>query len=241
MLTLLMFYHSEIIRFKSKRPEEGESRFRAMIKGEMENKNIEGADLSQSEPGIDTETESPEDMTREQLIGLYSEAQKESEKNYDLYLRSQAEIENIRKRNKREREDWYRYANETLIKNLLPSLDNLEKALEHADNENAIHALKDGIELTLKGLKDVLSKSGLVEVSALGEPFDPCYHEAVSQMEDDQVKPGTVLEELQKGYLLNDRLIRPAVVVVSKSGVSSPVTQDGSQEEACKKNLGVDD
>jgi molecular chaperone GrpE len=178
----------------------------------------------------------PEDLSKEDLLSLYREAKESSEKNYDLYLRSQAEIENIRKRNKKEKEDWLKYANETLIKNILPSLDNLEKALEHADNENAIHALSEGIELTLKGLKDALSKSGLSEVCALGEPFDPCYHEAVSQIQDDQVKPGTIIEELQRGYVLNDRLIRPAVVVVSKSGSSSPADQDESRARACEKN-----
>jgi molecular chaperone GrpE len=182
-----------------------------------------------------------EDLPREDLIQLYKQAKDTSEKNYDLYLRSQAEIDNIRKRSKKEREDWLKYANETLIKSILPSLDNLEKALEHADNDNAIGALREGVELTLKGLKDALSKSGLVEIQALGRPFDPCYHEAVSQIQNDIVKPNTVVEELQKGYVLNDRLIRPAVVVVSKSGSPSPATQNESPAKACEKNLGVDD
>jgi molecular chaperone GrpE len=169
-----------------------------------------------------------EEPTGEDLLDQIQELRKTSEKNYDLYLRSQAEIENIKKRNKKEKEDWLKYANESLIKDLLPSLDSLEKALAHANDQNALDALKEGVSLTLKGLKDALSRSGLEEVCAKGEPFDPCFHEAVSQIEKDEVKPGTIVEELQKGYLLNKRLIRPAMVVVSKSGS----TGSGNHSEA---------
>jgi len=180
----------------------------------------------------DQETMPPEALTEEELLKLYREAKEESARNYDLYLRSQAEIENIRKRHEREKQDWRKFANETLIRNILPSLDNLEKALVHAGNENAHQALKEGVELTLQGLKDALSKSGLVEVRARGEAFDPCYHEAVSQVQDDQAEPGTIVEELQKGYLLNDRLLRPSVVVVSGAGASSPGDRDTSNAGA---------
>jgi molecular chaperone GrpE len=206
-----------------------------MTGDKKENKNRPDTDKDQTLTESVTDAKLPEEMTKDELVQFYKEAKEQSEKNYDLYLRSQAEMENMRKRNKREKEDWLKYANETLIKSLLPSLDNLEKAMDHAGNENAIHALREGIELTLKGLKDTLSKAGLVEVRSMGEPFDPCYHEAVSQIQKDQVKPGTIVEELQKGYVLNDRLIRPAVVVVSKAGASSPADQGGSLAGACEK------
>ncbi|MBN2034401.1 MAG: nucleotide exchange factor GrpE [Deltaproteobacteria bacterium] len=189
-----------------------------MTEGQTENKDIAETDIPQNPSVADSEAKAPEDLTREELIELCKELKDASDRNYDLYLRSQAEMENLKKRNRREKEDWLKYANETLIKSILPTLDNLEKALEHAENENTTHALREGVNLTLKGLKDALSKSGLVEIKAIGESFDPSYHEAVSQIKDDQVKPGTIVEELQKGYLLNDRLIRPAVVVVSKTG-----------------------
>jgi molecular chaperone GrpE len=175
-----------------------------------------------------------QDMTKEELLDKLEETRNASEKNYDLYLRSQAEIENVKKRYKREREDWLRYSNESLIKDILPSLDNLEKALAHANDQNSVQALREGVELTLRGLKDVLTKSGLEEINARGEAFDPCFHEAVSQLADDQAKPGTVVQELQKGYLLNKRLIRPAMVVVSKTGSSQSVDQ--AEARACKKN-----
>ena len=183
----------------------------------------------------DLGTKPSEALNKEEILKLYREAKEESSKNCDLYLRSQAEIENIRKRHEREKQDWRKFANETLIKNILPSLDNLEKALEHTGDENTIQALKEGIELTLQGLKDALAKSGLVEVRSRGEAFDPCYHEAVSQVLDDQAEPGTIVEELQKGYLLNDRLLRPSVVVVSGAGSSSAADQDTSHAGACKK------
>lgn len=205
-----------------------------MTKEKQEKKDPQQTDGAESDLEFIQDSVDYENLSREDLISLVKQAKEASDKNYDLYLRSQAEIDNIRKRTRKEKEDWHNYANETLVRNLLPSLDNLEKALEHADNENAIGALKEGIELTLKGLRDSLSKSGLAEVRALGEPFDPCYHEAVSQIENDQVEPGTVVEELQKGYLLNDRLIRPAVVVVSKHGPSPSADQDGFSARACE-------
>jgi molecular chaperone GrpE len=157
-----------------------------------------------------------EEMSRDQLIEKIKAAQEEAAKNFDLYLRSRAEIENIKKRFQREKEDLSKFANEVLIKQLLPVIDNLEKALEHAQGKDALDALKEGVRLTLKGLKDVLIKEGLEEVKAEGAPFDPNYHEALMQKEDDSVPAGTVLQACQTGYLLNERLVRPALVVVSK-------------------------
>ena len=177
-----------------------------------------------------------EKLTQEELLEKARAFQKESGKNYDLYLRSQAEMENMKKRNRKEKEDYLKFANESLIRDLLPVLDNLTTALSHSDNENNVHALKEGIRLTLKGLKDLLSKSGLEEVNALGEPFDPCFHEAVSEMEDPKAKPGIVLTELQKGYTLNTRLIRPAMVVVNRQKSSHEADQGKNSDTACAKN-----
>jgi molecular chaperone GrpE len=157
-----------------------------------------------------------ENMTKSELLEKIHELQEASERNHDLYLRSEAEIENIKKRNRKDKEDWVKYANETLIKEILPALDNLEMAISHSQDENSIQALREGVELTLKGLRDVLEKSGLEEVKAEGEPFDPNYHHAVSEQADDNVEAGIILQELQKGYMLKKRLIRPAMVIVSK-------------------------
>lgn len=157
-----------------------------------------------------------EKMSEADLLTEINAFREKSEKNYDLYLRAQAEIENIIKRNKKDKEDWIKYSNETLIKELLPVLDNLEMAIAHSTDENPVKALREGVELTLKGLKSTLSKSGLEEVSSLGKPFDPNFHHAVSEQEDEKAEPGIVLNEFQKGYTLNQRLIRPAMVVLSK-------------------------
>ena len=139
--------------------------------------------LEQDKKGADDVSKSVDkaldDLTKDELLRKIQEFKQEAEKNHDLYLRSQAEMENMKKRNRKEREDYLKFANESLIKEMLPVLDNLEKALSHSENENTVHALKEGIHLTLKGMKDSLSKSGLEEVKALGGPFDPCFHEAL--------------------------------------------------------------
>ena len=95
--------------------------------------------------------------------------------------------------------------------------DSLEKAIAHSEEGNSIDALREGVKLTLKGLMDTLKRAGLEEVKSVDEPFDPNFHEAVSEQEDSSVRPGTVTKELQKGYLLNERLIRPSMVVISKN------------------------
>jgi molecular chaperone GrpE len=158
-----------------------------------------------------------EKMTKADLLEKIKEVQKTAEENYDLYIRSQADNDNMKKRFQREKEDLAKYSNESLIKQLLSVADNLEKAISHSNDEKSIGALREGVELTLKGLMDTLERVGLQAVKAAGEPFDPNFHEAVAGMEDGTVKPGTVLQELQKGYMLNQRLIRPAKVIVSKS------------------------
>ncbi len=167
-----------------------------------------------------------EKMTKAELLERINELQQETEKNHDLYLRSEAEIENIKKRNQKDKEDWVKYANESLIKEILPVMDNLEMAISHSQNENSVQALREGVELTLKGLRDALGKSGLEEVIAEGEPFDPNYHHAVSEQVDESVEAGVILQELQRGYTLNKRLIRPAMVIVSKGSADDAADND---------------
>jgi len=155
-------------------------------------------------------------LTKTELLKIAKDLKDKSEKDYDRFLRAQAECDNIIKRNKKEKEEWIKYSNETLIKEILPVMDNLEKAISHSRDENSIHALREGIELTLKGLKDALAKSGLEEVKAEGKQFDPCLHHAVFEREDGKVEAGIVLDEMEKGYTLNQRLVRPSMVVLSK-------------------------
>ena len=183
-----------------------------------------------------SDNRSLEDLSKTEFIEKIQSLQEEADKNYDLYVRSQAEMENFKKRNAKEKEDVVRYANETLIKEILPVMDNLEKAISHAQQDNAVDALREGVELTLKGLKDSLKKAGLKEVEAQGHPFDPCFHEAVSEMVDERAKPGTVIQELQKGYVLNGRLIRPSMVIVNRRKDTKDSDGDNVPREACEEH-----
>jgi molecular chaperone GrpE len=157
-------------------------------------------------------------MTKVQLLDKAIEFQKTAGENFDLYVRSQAEMENLKKRFQKEKSDLCKFSNESLIKQLLSVVDNLEKAIAHSGNEESLEALREGIKLTLKGLMDTLKSAGLESVDAIYQSFDPNFHQAVSEQEDSSVKHGTVIQELQKGYILNQRLIRPAMVIVSKNG-----------------------
>jgi len=158
-----------------------------------------------------------EKMTKRQLLNKVKEVQETADKNFDLYVRSQAEIDNLKKRFQRDKTELCKFSNESLIKKLLSVGDNLEKAIAHSENDDSLDVLREGVELTLKGLMDTLEREGLESVKALEEPFDPNFHEAVSELQDNSAKPGTVIQELQKGYILNQRLIRPAMVIVSKN------------------------
>ena len=162
-----------------------------------------------------------EEMTKRELVDKVKEIEIKAQENYDLYTRTYAEMENIKKRGKKEREELAKFANESLIKEILPAIDSLEKAISHADNDANLSGLVKGLEMTLGGLMKTLEKSGLKGVEAVGKQFDPNFHEAISQQIDDKVAPGNIIMELQKGYLLNERLIRPSMVVVSQKNSKS--------------------
>jgi molecular chaperone GrpE len=185
-------------------------------------KNEDRTEMEEQESSvISAETEAYEDKpideySREELIEALSKAQKNKEENFELYLRAQADMENMKKRHQKEKREWQRFANEKLIKEILPVLDNLENALCHTADGQCITSLQEGVELTLKGLRGALEQAGVQEIRAQGEDFDPCFHEAISIQEDPNLGAGKVLKELQKGYVLNDRLIRPSLVIVNK-------------------------
>ncbi|GAB4171295.1 MAG: hypothetical protein Tsb0017_03300 [Geothermobacteraceae bacterium] len=145
-------------------------------------------------------------------------AREEARKNWDLYLRSQADLENYRKRVQREKQEMARFANEGLLRELLPVIDNLQRAVDHArEQQNDAGALIEGVEMTLGQFASTLEKFGVTPVEAAGKPFDPALHEAMGQMVSEDMPPNHVVQELQKGYRLHDRLLRPALVMVSKA------------------------
>jgi molecular chaperone GrpE len=152
----------------------------------------------------------------EELEKKLEEKAKESKENYDRLLRIAADFENYKKRAAKEKEDWTKFANEDLIKGVLPFIDNLERAVNHAQKVNDAGVLIEGVRLTLQQLLQSLNKFGLSPFESVGKPFDPAMHEAMLVVETDQYEPNQVIEEFQKGYLLNDRLLRPATVSVSK-------------------------
>ncbi len=134
----------------------------------------------------------------------------------DLALRSQADLENFRKRAAREKEDGIRYANASLLEQLIPILDNFELGLSAARRESAESPILAGMQMVLRQLQDFLSSNGVQVLDAEGEQFNPNVHEALSQEASESVPEGHIIRQLRRGYKLRDRLIRPANVVVSK-------------------------
>ena len=134
----------------------------------------------------------------------------------DRFLRGLADFDNYRKRVAREREQLVRCANEDLIKRMLEVVDNLERALAAASETEDFGGFKQGVELIYDHLKEVLTKEGLCPITCLGEAFDPNFHEAVMAIEKEGEESEKVIEEIQKGYTLDGRVIRPSKVVVSK-------------------------
>jgi molecular chaperone GrpE len=133
---------------------------------------------------------------------------------HERLLRTAAEFDNYRKRAAKEKEDVQRFGIERLLKDFLPVMDNLERALDHAEQHEPRQVV-EGVKLVQKLFETTLAKHGVVGFSAVGKPFDPGVHEALMQQESDE-PPGTVVSEMARGYKLNDRLVRPAAVVVAK-------------------------
>ena len=149
----------------------------------------------------------------------------------DIHLRKLAEFDNFRKRTDRERIEIKRHANEEMLRDLLPVLDNFERALEHsADSDSG--AFREGVEMIAKQLWDTLERQGIEVVNPMGEVFSPEYHEAVHRVENSELEPGTIASVLAKGYLCNGRLIRPAMVGVVADGPkqADPEAAAGSED-----------
>ncbi len=153
----------------------------------------------------------------QELEEKLKKAQTQAQENNEKYLRLYAEFENYRKRVSREKEEYTRFAHEQVVKDLLPVLDDLERALTHAQSAAEVPALIEGVEMVKKHLISALEKYELKTFESFGKPFDPHVHEAVSHQESADFPPDTVMNEYRKGYTLRGKLVRPALVVVSKS------------------------
>jgi molecular chaperone GrpE len=158
----------------------------------------------------------------EELTRLLEDARNKADENWDQLVRARAELENLQKRKQRELENAHKFAVEKFSQDLLQVWDSLELGHQAAQDENAdVHKLREGTELTLKLLVDVMGKNGIQQINPEGEAFNPEYHQAMSIQERDDVAPNTVVAVVQKGYLLNGRLLRPAMVMVSKASKTS--------------------
>ncbi|MCX2793437.1 nucleotide exchange factor GrpE [Microbulbifer thermotolerans] len=167
----------------------------------------------QADESLHAEAESPE-VLREEIVKLQEQLALQK----DQVLRAQAEAQNTRRRAQQDVEKAHKYAVERLLQDLLPVVDNLERALASIDADDEVNrAIVEGIELTHKSFVDTLAKHSVEVVDPAGEPFDPELHQAMTQVPNGDVEPNTVLEVFQKGYRLNGRLVRPAMVVVSKA------------------------
>lgn len=164
----------------------------------------------------------------EQLRNQLSSALEETKVHKEQYLRTLADMENLRKRTQREKEDVAKFANENILRDILPVIDNLERALEHADQSENGAGLIEGVQMTLTQFSQVLTRFGVAPVDALGQPFDPALHQAMGQLESAEHPPNTVIQQMQKGYQLNERLLRPALVMVAKE----PVQADNAIEDS---------
>ena len=190
-----------------------------------EGKSMETTDQTQANEEISVPL--PEEELREEaeeaplpspdeLKELRLKASK-SEEYYERLLRQVAETDNLRKRLAKEKQDAIRYANESLIEQILPAMDSFDMAITATNSscENTIDSLKTGIEMVHSQLKRTLEEAGLTEINANGTIFNPSLHEAMSRKETNEVPEGTVIEQLRKGYQLKERLVRPASVIVA--------------------------
>jgi len=161
---------------------------------------------------------------------LLEEKTDEAARNYEMFLRARADIQNVKKRQEKEKAGYISYATETVVIEILPAIDNLERAIEHASDGDGekLASLIDGVKLTIEQMQKALAKFGVKEIDAVGKTFDPALHHAISHEECDEAEPGTVIKEFQKGYLLKDKLLRPSIVSVAGATADDGESSDKS-------------
>jgi molecular chaperone GrpE len=192
---------------------------------ELENEAIEAS------AETDAESQSAEQAPQEaadanELTRLLEDARSKADDHWNQLMRTRAEMDNLRKRNQRDLENAHKFALERFAEELLQVWDSLELGHQAAQDEATdVEKLREGTELTLKLLTGVMSKQGIEQIDPQDKPFDPEYHQAMTMQERDDVPPNTVVAVIQKGYLLNGRLLRPAMVMVSKAAASPSIDE----------------
>jgi molecular chaperone GrpE len=187
------------------------------------NKNFDGnaeaeqADAKYTEEAVNTSFENEAaqseqaDPQEQELLQL----RQQSEENYQRSLRTQADFDNFRRRTRQEKEEFAKYASQKVIEQLLPIIDNFERALAAGRESNDYEALLKGVDMIYRQLDQALAGEGLKPMESVGQPFNPEFHQAIMQVESDEYEEGIIVSEIQKGYLLKDRVLRPAMVQVS--------------------------
>lgn len=190
-----------------------------------------GNDISE-----ETEQEAAEETAAEPEKDETDELKKSLEESNDKYIRLYADFENYKKVTAKNKEDLLKYANEDIMSDILTVIDHLELALQHSTGDETSSSLAEGVELTLKELKGILEKHGLVRIDAMGKPFDPAVHHAMSQIETDDAEEDTVVKEFRKGYMLRDRVLRAPLVGVAKKKAEAHDTEEDSTEDQAVAN-----
>jgi molecular chaperone GrpE len=187
------------------------------IKIETGSKKVKSEENEPEQTMPDEQTINGEEDPMKALEAKFEAKEKEAEENYDRLLRLSAEFENYKKRSSREIEEFRKFANQSLIKEMLSVVDNLELAMNSTNGHKAIDKdLLQGLEMTHREILKVFEKFNVKPIDAKGQPFDPTFHEAVMQEETNDYAKNTVINEMQRGYMIHDRLLRPSMVVVAK-------------------------
>lgn len=200
-------------------PKDKVSQLRSSIKAKKEAEARIKSAQGKMSPGMEDQYKQQLDDLQKQVEVLQAENEEFKAKAkgaHDDALRAHAELDNFRKRMTREKAGFAKYGSEKMLLEVLPALDSLEKALEHAEDTHDTQSLLEGVQLVLNQFHKALEKFGLVPINAFGKPFDPHYHEAMGQAETGDSPPGTVVQEFRRGYMLHDRVLRPSMVIVAK-------------------------
>jgi molecular chaperone GrpE len=196
-----------------------------------ENKKIKN-DEEKSEEKVNNEEGSSEDLNNkvdEKSLRI-SELEKETAELKDKFLRKVAEFENYKRRTENDQLNLIKYSAATFIIRLLPVIDDFERSLDHIEDAKDINAIKEGLKLIYGKLKKALDEEGVKKIEAAGKPFDVNYHEAIMQRPDESVSPHTVLDEVEKGYMYKDKVIRHSKVIVSEETSEEPAEKNKDEK-----------